>query len=239
MNTQDDKRIGYGGIGKRVDDLCKISTEEINNILKHAKEKNTHEKGSDKQKEAVPKKGKKESPPLLDRHWHNVGSQYGWLIVVLFVIGFIAFISNPSPKPTPPPAPAPAPVPAPAPAPAPEKAPEKAPAPAPAPEKAPEKAPAPAPIPVTPFEQKPPVGKGLTFSTAQIRYCVYEKVRVEAMRDIIDSNFQVAIFNQYVDDYNSRCSSYRYRRGSLQSVQSELTSETMSMLRREGRSRIR
>jgi len=232
MQTQEEKKIGYGGIGKRVDNLCKISTEEINNILKHAKEKDTHEKGSDRQKEAdLPKTEKKESPPLLDRHWRNVGSQYGWLIAVLFVIWFIAFISNPSPKPPPPPPPVPAP----------EKAPEKAPAPAPAPEKAPEKAPAPAPIPpipVTPFVQKPPVGQGLTFSTPQIRYCVYEKVRVEAMRDVIDSNFQVAIFNDYVDDYNNRCGNFKFRRGSLQAVQAELTPNTRSMLQREGRRRF-
>ncbi|RDH87947.1 MAG: hypothetical protein DIZ78_03730 [endosymbiont of Escarpia spicata] len=34
------------------------------------------------------------------------------------------------------------------------------------------------------------------------------------MRDVIDSNAEVGKFNRIVDDYNSRCGSYRYRQGS-------------------------
>ena len=72
-------------------------------------------------------------------------------------------------------------------------------------------------------EEKPPVGSNLTFSTPQIRYCIYESVRMDGMSSALNtrSQFEVDTFNARVADYNSRCASFRYRRGALEPVQTE------------------
>lgn len=91
-------------------------------------------------------------------------------------------------------------------------------APAPAP------VPAPAPAVVSSAGEKPPVGNGLSFNREQIRYCLTEKYRVSAIESIVDNtrSGEVAAYNAMVDDYNSRCSHFRYRRGMLESVRSEV-----------------
>ena len=61
---------------------------------------------------------------------------------------------------------------------------------------------------------KPSVGTNNVLSVPQIRWCIREGIRIEAMRDVIDSNAEIGRFNRIVDDYNSRCGSYRYRQGS-------------------------
>ena len=61
---------------------------------------------------------------------------------------------------------------------------------------------------------KPSVGTNNVLTVPQIRWCVREGIRIEAMRGIIDTNAKVGMFNRIVNDYNSRCGSYRYRQGS-------------------------
>ena len=138
-----------------------------------------------------------------------------------------------------------------APAPAPEAA-APAPAPAPAawePAPAPEAA-APAPAPATSYkpappdtsgdEERPPVGSGLVFNRSQIRYCLSEKARISAWQSQVDeySETSVNAFNEAVNDYNSRCSHFRYRSGAVESVQSELDAISYT-LRLEGMARAR
>jgi len=133
------------------------------------------------------------------------------------------------------------------PAPAPEAV---APAPAPSawePALAPE-AVAPAPAPATIYrpalpdtsgdEERPPVGKGLLFNRSQIRYCLSEKIRISAWQSQVDeySETSVNAFNDAVNDYNSRCSNFRYRSGAVESVQSELNA-VHHALRLEGMAR--
>jgi len=48
----------------------------------------------------------------------------------------------------------------------------------------------------------------------------------------------IRIFNNCVNDYNSRCSQFKYRRGSLESVQAELPNQMMQ-IRAEARTRLR
>jgi len=62
----------------------------------------------------------------------------------------------------------------------------------------------------------PPIGKGQVLSLAQIRWCLRENIRMGAKEPLIDSNSDVAVFNQSVNNYNSRCASYKYRRGNLE-----------------------
>lgn len=106
------------------------------------------------------------------------------------------------------------------------------------PTRAPSPVPASPPVaaPVRPVEQ-PPIGTDQILTYSQIRWCVYEKVRIEAMQPLISNNAQVDLFNGYVNEYNSRCGNYRYRRGSLESIQRELETEK-SRLHSEGVGRL-
>lgn len=70
-------------------------------------------------------------------------------------------------------------------------------------------------------ETRPPVGQGLTFNRAQIRYCVFQGQRLDAVRTLTTTNYQTNRFNALIDDFNSRCSNYRYRSGALSAVQRE------------------
>jgi hypothetical protein len=86
--------------------------------------------------------------------------------------------------------------------------------------------PAPTPPPATApaAEILPPVGSSLTLSRDQIRYCLSEDIRLEAARAAVDSysQFDVSRFNSMITDYNNRCSNFRYRQGSLESVRVEV-----------------
>jgi len=100
----------------------------------------------------------------------------------------------------------------------------------PAPEAAPSvEAPvAPAPTPAPSYssvsEEKPPIGAGNLFNRSQIRYCLSEGIRIDAMRGFIDqySKHEVNQFNFYVNDHNGRCGSFRYRRGTLEAIRNEV-----------------
>ncbi|MFV0551883.1 MAG: hypothetical protein ACK5L6_08180, partial [Anaerorhabdus sp.] len=95
-----------------------------------------------------------------------------------------------------------------------------------------------------PNEEKPPVGSNLVFSTAKIRYCLAEDIRLEsaksAVNNYIDSD--VDRFNAMVADYNNRCSSFKYQtnnrgRNDLNSAQRDIE-PFRSQLQSEGRSRF-
>jgi hypothetical protein len=93
--------------------------------------------------------------------------------------------------------------------------------------------------PSRPQESIPPVGQDLVFSNAQIRYCSAEDIRMEgaksALNNYIDSD--VDRFNAMVADYNSRCGSFRYRSGALESARRDVELYR-SQLQSEGRSRF-
>lgn len=61
---------------------------------------------------------------------------------------------------------------------------------------------------------KPSVGTDNVLLVAEIRWCIREGIRIEAMRNVINTNAGIEEFNRVVEDYNSRCGSYRYRDGS-------------------------
>ncbi len=79
----------------------------------------------------------------------------------------------------------------------------------------------PTPAPSASAEARPPVGQGLTFNRSQIRYCVFQGQRLETIRTLTNTNYQIDRFNELIADFNSRCSNYRYRSGALSSVQRE------------------
>jgi hypothetical protein len=88
-------------------------------------------------------------------------------------------------------------------------------------------------------EEKPPVGTDRVLTTAQLRYCVSEKIRVEAANKALNVyvSSDVDRFNAMVDDYNSRCGSFRYRRGALESTQRDVE-RSRFLLEVEGRARL-
>ena len=77
----------------------------------------------------------------------------------------------------------------------------------------------------------------MSLGTSQVRYCVFENVRIEKMQPLIKNNTQVATFNRFVEDYNQRCGRFRYSRGTLESVQRQ-ASERDAVLAAEARRRL-
>lgn len=71
------------------------------------------------------------------------------------------------------------------------------------------------------LETRPPVGRGLLLNRSQVRYCIFQGQRLEKIRALTDKNHQVKRFNGLIDDFNTRCSNYRYRSGVLGSIQRE------------------
>jgi peptidoglycan hydrolase-like protein with peptidoglycan-binding domain len=89
-------------------------------------------------------------------------------------------------------------------------------------------------------ESKPPVGTKHLLSRNQIRYCHLEEIRIDAMQTEISQFSEVEILNSnsIVDDYNSRCASYRYREGSVSAVKRSIHGKETEY-RQEGIARVR
>jgi Putative peptidoglycan binding domain len=71
-------------------------------------------------------------------------------------------------------------------------------------------------------EQMPPPGINNTLNRREVRYCVFQGERLNILRELTTNNQEIGRFNGLVDDYNSRCSSFRYRQGVLQTVEAEV-----------------
>lgn len=93
--------------------------------------------------------------------------------------------------------------------------------------------------PSRPEEVKPPVGRNHTLSTAQIRYCLAEDIRMNTAAIVINNHNRSDVdrFNAMVSDYNSRCGSFRYRRGALERARRDVE-PYRSQIRAEGVSRF-
>jgi hypothetical protein len=89
-------------------------------------------------------------------------------------------------------------------------------------------------------ESRPPVGEDHSLSRDQLRYCLAESTRIDAMEKIVNEYNQADVdtFNRYVNDYNSRCGSFRYRQSALDAVQREVD-RARPRLEQEGRARLR
>jgi len=92
---------------------------------------------------------------------------------------------------------------------------------------------------VLPSEDKPPIGTNISLSRDQIRYCLSEDIRLGAMKDALNRyvGSEVDLFNSMIHDYNSRCGKFRYRRGSLELVRSEVEANRLSLMA-EGSARL-
>ena len=90
-----------------------------------------------------------------------------------------------------------------------------------------ENAPATAPTTSSTDETPPPIGTSLELDASQVRYCTFEKARLTALKDLVSESNQKAIdsFNVRVDDYNSRCSSFRYHSEDLDAANAVVASD--------------
>jgi uncharacterized membrane protein (UPF0127 family) len=91
-----------------------------------------------------------------------------------------------------------------------------------------------APVPAPATIVRPPVGTDLSFTQGNLRYCVFQEIRMEAMRPLTFSESSQFIFNAMTDDWNSRCSKYRYQPSDKSVVDAEVVSRR-SALEAEGR----
>lgn len=78
-------------------------------------------------------------------------------------------------------------------------------------------------------ERKPPVGQDNVLDEAEVRYCLFQRIRLDAMKRLVSENLETDEFNTLVRDYNLRCSSYRYRTQDKSSVEAELTLRRFSL----------
>lgn len=72
-------------------------------------------------------------------------------------------------------------------------------------------------------EEMPPVGTDTLFTQSNIRYCMFQEVRLDFIKPRVSTNYEIDKFNQLVSDYNSRCGSYRYMPGDRSAVEAELS----------------
>lgn len=94
--------------------------------------------------------------------------------------------------------------------------------------------PTPAPATSAAVEIRPPVGQGLTLNRSQIRYCVFQGQRLDIIRTLATIDYQIDRFNALIGDFNSRCSSFRYRSGDLSAAEREAR-ENVADLRADAR----
>lgn len=88
-------------------------------------------------------------------------------------------------------------------------------------------------------EQMPSIGTNNILDPAEIRYCIAEDIRIKGANSVIDNYDKNSVnrFNRIVDNYNSRCSEFRYRRGALELATSAVEPYRSALLA-EGRSRL-
>ena len=93
--------------------------------------------------------------------------------------------------------------------------------------------------PSRPQESMPPVGQNQVLSTAQIRYCLAEDIRMESAKSTVNNYIESDVdrFNAMVAHYNSRCGSFSYRSGALESARRDIE-PYRSLLQSEGRSKF-
>ncbi|HEX2655423.1 MAG TPA: peptidoglycan-binding protein, partial [Xanthobacteraceae bacterium] len=89
----------------------------------------------------------------------------------------------------------------------------------------------------SPSEIRPFRDTDALFTAENVRYCVFQQVRLEAIGPVINSEDQ-AIFNAFVGDWNGRCARFRFVASDKELVDAELL-ERRPFLEAEGRDLMR
>jgi hypothetical protein len=89
---------------------------------------------------------------------------------------------------------------------------------------------------------KPSAGTNNLLAVPEIQWCIRENIRIDAMRNLIETNAGIDEFNRIVNDYNSRCGNYRYRQGtqsqaerSVEPYHSQIVAEAVREAKQLGR----
>lgn len=69
----------------------------------------------------------------------------------------------------------------------------------------------------------PPVGTNKLLGEPEIQWCIKNGIRIGTIRGHISTNVEIDAFNRIVNDHNSRCGNYQYRKGAQ--AQAERTVE--------------
>jgi peptidoglycan hydrolase-like protein with peptidoglycan-binding domain len=91
-------------------------------------------------------------------------------------------------------------------------------------------------VPGAPAEQldltevMPPIGSGNLLTRPNIRYCRYQKARLKSIEGDLRSAYETGEFNKLADDYNARCSNFRYQENDLRVVEEEVRSKGTSFI---------
>lgn len=70
--------------------------------------------------------------------------------------------------------------------------------------------------------KKPPVDTDHILSVSEIRWCLAQDIRIDAVRSYNETQADVAEFNRLVDDWNNRCGNAKYRQGDLSSAERDV-----------------
>jgi len=72
-------------------------------------------------------------------------------------------------------------------------------------------------------EEMPLVGENQVLNEPQVRWCVFEKARIEMMRFMLTTDQEVVgTFNTYATRHNKRCNRFQYQQGILAIIEREL-----------------
>jgi hypothetical protein len=85
--------------------------------------------------------------------------------------------------------------------------------------------------PAPQIESAPPIGRDIVLNRDQIRYCLSEGIRLDSSRGVVNDHDKYAIdrFNALVNDYNSRCGSFRYNENVFRTVKNEVETNRWSL----------
>lgn len=80
------------------------------------------------------------------------------------------------------------------------------------------------------IEMKPAPGKVAPLSISELRYCRFERVRLESMKGVILGPRGSVSYDAAIDDYNSRCSNYTYDKEDWVQIERELKESEQKIL---------
>jgi hypothetical protein len=81
----------------------------------------------------------------------------------------------------------------------------------------------------TPTFVRPPMGTDLLFTRANLRYCAFQNAMLEAARPLVNTETGVRALNAFIDDWNSRCSRYRYNESDKSAVDAEVADQAIKI----------
>ena len=78
-------------------------------------------------------------------------------------------------------------------------------------------------------EQMPLPDTDRVFGTREVRYCTFQGVRLDILRDLVSGKREIDRFDDRFADFNSRCTNFRARSGVVQAIQAEVPGESQKL----------